>query len=59
MNIRMASVWLATATEVRPFSSGSPWPLISVQVTPSSVDLNRCVPLGPPKAPRAVEPGGT
>ena len=45
-NMRCAFVFMAIAAHMRPVSGGSPPPLISFHVTPSSVDLNRCVPLG-------------
>src|SRR5216110_281113 len=50
-NMRCAFVLFAIATDVRPASRGNPPPVISFQVTPSSVDLNRCVWLVPPPPP--------
>ena len=47
MNIRCASVCAAIATVVRPVRFGSPLPLSSCHVTPSSVDLYIAVPDGP------------
>src|SRR6267378_2084748 len=55
-NIRCAFVFIAIATDVRPASRGRLPPLISVQVTPSSVDLNRCVWLPPPPPPPPPTP---
>src|SRR2546423_10402776 len=69
-NMRCAFVLFAIATDVRPASRGKPPPVISFQVTPSSVDLNRCVwllgppppppppPRPPPPAPKTRDTGG-
>src|SRR5207237_9320732 len=60
-NMRCAFVLFAIATDVRPASRGRPPPVISFQVTPSSVDLKRCVcvgAFGPPLPPPPPPPPG-
>src|SRR2546428_2485776 len=47
-NIRCVLVFIATATAVRPLSSGRPPPEISCHVRPLSVDLKSLVCVGPP-----------
>jgi hypothetical protein len=58
MNTRFASVFIATAIDVRPLRRGSPPPLISFQVTPLSVDLYRKVAVAAPPPPAPPAGGG-
>src|SRR5213593_4824399 len=62
-NIRCALVFIATATDVRPTRRGKPLlaPVISVHVSPLSIDLNSLVcvgPVPPPPPPPPPPPAG-